>query len=129
MHWGGQRIDLTLTEFWMVHALARFPGHVKDRESLMRDAKIVVDDSTITSHIKRIRQKFLAARSGLRLHRDRIRHGLPVELDMKLCARDRFVVLNWHKPRPAPYVHILATELAAARIRQARRSGLLADGS
>jgi two-component system, OmpR family, response regulator len=58
--WSGRRVDLTLTEFWMVHALARFPGHVKDRDSLMRDAKIVVDDSTITSHIKRIRKKFLA---------------------------------------------------------------------
>ena len=60
-HWSGRRVDLTLTEFWMVHALARFPGHVKDRDSLMRDAKIVVDDSTITSHIKRIRKKFLAS--------------------------------------------------------------------
>jgi two-component system OmpR family response regulator len=59
--WGGKRVELTLTEFWMVHALARFPGHVKDRDSLMRDAKIVVDDSTITSHVKRIRKKFLAA--------------------------------------------------------------------
>jgi two-component system OmpR family response regulator len=59
-HWGGKRVELTLTEFWMVHALARYPGHVKDRDSLMRDAKIVVDDSTITSHIKRIRKKFLA---------------------------------------------------------------------
>src|SRR4029077_20539651 len=59
-HWSGERVELTLTEFWMVHALARFPGHVKDRDSLMRDAKIVVDDSTITSHIKRIRRKFLA---------------------------------------------------------------------
>src|ERR1700680_3082374 len=57
--WDGQRVDLTLTEFWMVHTLARFPGHVKDRDSLMRDAKIVVDDATITSHIKRIRRKFL----------------------------------------------------------------------
>jgi two-component system, OmpR family, response regulator len=56
--WNGTRVDLTLTEFWMVHALARFPGHVKDRDSLMRDASIVVDDSTITSHIKRIRRKF-----------------------------------------------------------------------
>jgi len=56
--WNGQRVALTLTEFWMVHALARFPGHVKDRESLMRDARIVVDDSTITSHVKRIRRKF-----------------------------------------------------------------------
>jgi two-component system OmpR family response regulator len=59
-NWSGKRVELTLTEFWMVHALARFPGHVKDRDSLMRDAKIVVDDSTITSHIKRIRRKFLA---------------------------------------------------------------------
>ena len=56
--WNATRVDLTLTEFWMVHALARFPGHVKDRDSLMRDASIVVDDSTITSHIKRIRRKF-----------------------------------------------------------------------
>jgi two-component system, OmpR family, response regulator len=58
--WNGARVDLTLTEFWMVHALARFPGHVKDRDSLMRDASIVVDDSTITSHVKRIRRKFQA---------------------------------------------------------------------
>ncbi|MEO8507594.1 MAG: response regulator, partial [Betaproteobacteria bacterium] len=29
-HWSGQCVDLTLTEFWMVHALARHPGHVKD---------------------------------------------------------------------------------------------------
>ncbi len=58
--WNGSRVDLTLTEFWMVYALARYPGHVKDRDSLMRDAKIVVDDSTITSHVKRIRRKFEA---------------------------------------------------------------------
>ena len=58
--WNERRVDLTLTEFWMVHALARFPGHVKDRDSLMRGARIVVDDSTITSHVKRIRRKFAA---------------------------------------------------------------------
>jgi len=58
--WRSQRVDLTLTEFWMVHALARYPGHVKDRDALMRDANIVVDDSTITSHVKRIRRKFQA---------------------------------------------------------------------
>ncbi len=44
----------------MVHSLARHPGHVKDRDALMRDANIVVDDSTITSHVKRIRRKFQA---------------------------------------------------------------------
>ena len=58
--WKGAVIDLTLTEFWMVHALAKFPGHVKNRDQLMGDAKIVVDDGTITSHVKRIRRKFAA---------------------------------------------------------------------
>jgi len=52
-------VPLTLTEFWMVHALADKPGHVKDRDQLMQDAKAIVDDSTVTSHIKRIRKKFL----------------------------------------------------------------------
>ena len=60
VQWAGRRVDLTLTEFWMVHALARHPGHVKDRDGLMRDARIVVDDATITSHVKRIRKKFVA---------------------------------------------------------------------
>jgi two-component system, OmpR family, response regulator len=58
--WSGAAVDLTLTEFWMVHALAKFPGHVKNRDQLMGDARIVVDDGTITSHIKRIRKKFIA---------------------------------------------------------------------
>ena len=58
--WNGREIDLTLTEFWMVHAMAKFPGHVKNRDQLMGEAKIVVDDGTITSHIKRIRKKFVA---------------------------------------------------------------------
>jgi len=58
--WRGKPVDLTLTEFWMVHALARHPGHVKNREQLMREASMVVDDSTITSHIKRIRKQFSA---------------------------------------------------------------------
>jgi two-component system OmpR family response regulator len=56
--WRDQRVDLSLTEFWIVYALAQRPGHVKTREQLMRDAHVVVDDATITSHIKRIRRKF-----------------------------------------------------------------------
>ncbi|HED35675.1 MAG TPA: proteobacterial dedicated sortase system response regulator [Gammaproteobacteria bacterium] len=57
--WNEKRVDLTLTELWVVHTLARHPGHVKNREQLMEDARIVVDDATITSHIKRIRNKFI----------------------------------------------------------------------
>ncbi len=60
VRWQGALVPLTLTEFWMVHALAKFPGHVKDREQLMSEANLVVDDSTITSHVKRIRRKFAA---------------------------------------------------------------------
>jgi len=56
--WNEQKVTLTLTEFWIVHALAGRPGHVKDRDQLMQEAKAVVDDSTVTSHIKRIRKKF-----------------------------------------------------------------------
>jgi two-component system, OmpR family, response regulator len=59
-HWRGERIELTLTEFWIVHSLARHPGHVKNRDQLMRDAELVVDDATITSHVKRVRAKFVA---------------------------------------------------------------------
>jgi two-component system OmpR family response regulator len=59
--WKGGRVELTLTEFWIVHSLARHPGHVKSRDQLMRDAELVVDDATVTSHVKRVRAKFLAA--------------------------------------------------------------------
>ena len=58
--WKGQPVGLTLTEFWLVHAMARYPGHVKNRQQLMDAAQAVLDDNTITSHIKRIRRKFVA---------------------------------------------------------------------
>jgi two-component system OmpR family response regulator len=59
--WKGQSIPLTVTEFWVVHALALHPGHVRSREQLMAAANVVLDDGTVTSQIKRIRAKFLAA--------------------------------------------------------------------
>jgi two-component system OmpR family response regulator len=58
--WRGQPIPLTLTEFWVVHALAQHPGHVRSREQLMTAANAVLDDGTVTSQVKRIRAKFLA---------------------------------------------------------------------
>lgn len=60
VHWQEQSVSLTLTEFWLVHAMARYPGHVKNRQQLMDAAQAVLDDNTITSHIKRIRRKFVA---------------------------------------------------------------------
>src|SRR5580658_2010586 len=58
--WDGQVVLLSLTEFWIVHALARHPGHVRNRQQLMDAANVVLDDNTITSHVKRIRRKFQA---------------------------------------------------------------------
>ena len=64
VRWRDQSVGLTLTEFWIVHSLARYPGHVRNRQQLMDAAQAVLDDNTITSHIKRIRRKFLAIDPG-----------------------------------------------------------------
>jgi len=55
--WSGRPVELSVTEFWIVGCLVRRPGHLKTRQQLMDAANIVVDESTITSHIKRIRRK------------------------------------------------------------------------
>jgi two-component system OmpR family response regulator len=57
--WRGRMVALTVTGFWVVHALALHPGHVRTREQLMAAADTVLDDSSVTSQIKRIRQKFI----------------------------------------------------------------------
>jgi hypothetical protein len=44
----GNVTTLSLTEFGS-HALARNPGHVKNRQQLMDAANVVLDDNTITS--------------------------------------------------------------------------------
>ncbi len=58
--WKGQPVDLTVTEIWFVHALSNHPGHVRTRDQLMDAANILVDTSSINTHIKRIRRKFSA---------------------------------------------------------------------
>lgn len=60
-HWKGEEVDLTVTEFLLLQALVRRPGHVKNRDQLIDEAygqNVFVDDRTIDSHIKRIRRKF-----------------------------------------------------------------------
>ena len=59
--WNGTEVPLTVTEFWIIHSLIRHPGHVRTRQQLMDDANVLVDDQTITSHVKRIRRKFVKA--------------------------------------------------------------------
>ena len=59
--WSEKPVELTVTEFLLLKALALRPGHVKSRDQLMDAAygeNIYVDDRTIDSHIKRLRKKF-----------------------------------------------------------------------
>lgn len=59
--WRAKPVNLTVTEFLIIKALASRPGHVKSRDQLMDAAygeNIYVDDRTIDSHIKRLRKKF-----------------------------------------------------------------------
>ena len=59
--WKTLPVNLTVTEFLIIQALAQRPGHVKSRDQLIDAAygeHIYVDDRTIDSHIKRLRKKF-----------------------------------------------------------------------
>jgi len=59
-HWKDQAVPLTVTEFMILHALVRHPGHVKTRQQLMQEGyphDAYVSDRTIDSHIKRLRRK------------------------------------------------------------------------
>ena len=59
--WRDGEVNLTVTEFLLLQALAARPGHVKNRNQLIDAAygeHIYVDDRTIDSHIKRLRRKF-----------------------------------------------------------------------
>ena len=61
--WDGRVVNLTVTEFLILEALAQRPGVVKTRNQLLDIAysdDVYVDDRTIDSHIKRIRRKFRA---------------------------------------------------------------------
>jgi len=62
VEWKGKNIPLTVTEFMLLSSLIKYPGHVKNREQLMKEAyphNTFVSDRTIDSHIKRLRQKFV----------------------------------------------------------------------
>jgi two-component system, OmpR family, response regulator ChvI len=62
--WKGVDVQLTVTEFLILQALAQRPGFVKSRDNLMDaayDDQVYVDDRTIDSHIKRLRKKFKQA--------------------------------------------------------------------
>jgi two-component system response regulator ChvI len=58
--WNGQPLSLTVTEFRILQALVRHPGHVKTREQLIGEGyqyDTFVSERTVDSHIKRLRKK------------------------------------------------------------------------
>jgi two-component system response regulator ChvI len=60
--WKGELLPLTVTEFLLLQALARRPGHVKSRGRLMEECypnDAYVSERTIDSHVKRLRKKFV----------------------------------------------------------------------
>lgn len=59
VHWKKRLVELTLTEFWLVEALAQSPGEAFSYESLMPVTRqTIVEKNTINGHIRRIRIKF-----------------------------------------------------------------------
>ncbi len=56
--WRGVAVELTVTEFRLIACLAERPGQVRSRAQLMSAAGLVLDERTITAHIKRVRRKF-----------------------------------------------------------------------
>jgi len=61
--WRDQPVQVTVTEFLILEALARRPGHVRTRDQLLSSAyphDTSASDRTIDSHIKRLRRKFQA---------------------------------------------------------------------
>ncbi len=65
--WGAHPLGLTVTEFRLLQALARRPGHVKSRTQLMAEAypdDAYVSERTVDSHVKRLRRKLGEAVAG-----------------------------------------------------------------
>ena len=61
--WRGRPVCLTVTEFEILRLLADRPMHVKTREQILNsvyDANVFVEERTVDSHVKRIRQKLRA---------------------------------------------------------------------
>jgi DNA-binding response OmpR family regulator len=65
--WKGTTVPLTVTEFMMLQALVRHPGHVKTRAQLTKEGyqfDTWVSERTVDSHIKRLRRKFETVDGG-----------------------------------------------------------------
>jgi len=59
--WDGEEVNLTVTEFGLLHSLTGMPGKVYTRDELVErsyGAGHHITDRTVDSHVRRIRKKF-----------------------------------------------------------------------
>ncbi|MEM8942241.1 MAG: winged helix-turn-helix domain-containing protein, partial [Pseudomonadota bacterium] len=56
--WQGTPLELPLTLYWLLQDLVSNPGMVRTHRDLMRAANIVVEQNTITAHVKSLRSAF-----------------------------------------------------------------------
>jgi DNA-binding response OmpR family regulator len=69
-YWSDAEVALTVTEFRILAALVKHPGHVKSRAQLLEEGypdDTYVSERTIDSHIKRLRRKFEQLAPGAEL--------------------------------------------------------------
>ena len=60
IYWKSQKVDLPLTQFWMVEKLVANTGTAVSHDELMSAANIRVAPNTIAAHILAIRKHFIA---------------------------------------------------------------------
>jgi two-component system OmpR family response regulator len=73
-YWDGTKLNLSLTQFWILKDLYLNTGAVRSVTDLMKSASITVQPNTIVAHIKAIRdeiQKFYPEFSGIKSERAR----------------------------------------------------------
>jgi len=57
-YWNSEQLDLSLTQFWLLTALAKSEGKAVNHDQLQAAANIYVEPNTIVAHIKSIREEF-----------------------------------------------------------------------
>lgn len=57
--WRGNKLDLSLTQFWILKDLFEHAGEVRSTTDLMKAARITVQPNTIVVHIKAIREEVM----------------------------------------------------------------------
>lgn len=63
-YWRADDLHLSLTHYWILKELCAQPGQVKSHRDLMNACSIVVEDNTITAHIRALRNAFTAVDAG-----------------------------------------------------------------